>query len=170
MSSLPKIWCCLLLVFTGPVGIRAGVAVGDSFPVFSSTGPAQPGLPVIAGRITMVDFWASWCAPCKESFPVYAQLHADYASRDFAIVAISVDEQAAAFERFVKKMSPPFPVWRDASQQLVRRVEVPAMPTCYLLDRTGRVRFVHQGFHGAATNRQIRAEIDRLLAENSSSP
>jgi len=113
-----------------------------------------------------VDFWASWCAPCRESFPSYAQLQTDYASRGLVIVAVSVDENANAYAAFVKKMKPPFPVVRDKNHQLVRQVEVPVMPTCYLVGRDGRVHSVHAGFHGGATERDLRREIERLLADH----
>ena len=79
-------------------------------------------------------------------------------------MAVSVDERPADFAAFVKKWSPPFAVLHDRGQQLVRTVKVPAMPTTYLLDRAGRVRFLHQGYHGESTDRELRAELDQLLA------
>jgi thiol-disulfide isomerase/thioredoxin len=139
---------------------RAETRVGDAFP------PLGPDAPAVAGRVVVVDFWASWCAPCKASFPDYARLHADYAPRGLVIVGVSVDEDAGAFAAFVKKFAPPFAMRRDADHQLVAQVKVPAMPTCYVLGRDGRVRFVHAGFHGAATDRLLRQEIDSLLAES----
>ncbi len=117
-----------------------------------------------------MDFWASWCAPCKASFPAYARLQADYRARGLVIVAVSVDENQAKFTAFVKQEAPPFATLRDHTHQLVNQVRVPAMPTCYLLGRDGRVRFIHQGFHGAETDREIRRQIDALLAEPPPSP
>jgi thiol-disulfide isomerase/thioredoxin len=115
--------------------------------------------------VVLVDFWASWCAPCKASFPAFSRLHADYASRGLLIVAVSVDEKPAAYSAFVKKLSPPFFVMRDESQKLVRAVKVPTMPTSYLIDRSGRVRFVHTGFHGEATENELRRNIEAMLNE-----
>ena len=162
--SYPHKFCAGLLWLGSMLScLRAEMKVGEFFPALSEVGLTSPAT---AGKITLVDFWASWCAPCKESFPVYAQLQTDYAARGLIIVAVSVDEKPDAFARFVKKMHPAFTVWRDEDHRLVQRVDVPAMPTCYLLGRDGRVRFVHQGFHGAQTDRQIRQEIDLLMAEN----
>ena len=163
MSYPDKFWAGLLWFGSMLSCLRAEMKVGEVFPALSEVGLVSP---VTAGKITVVDFWASWCAPCKESFPAYAQLQADYTARGLIIVAVSVDENPDAFARFVKKMHPAFTVWRDENHRLVQRVNVPAMPTCYLLGRDGRVRFVHQGFHGTQTERQIRQEIDLLLAEN----
>ncbi len=170
MSSPLKTWGYLLLLFASRLGLHAEVQVGDAFPALSVIGPTGAELPTTAGKITLVDFWASWCAPCKASFHSYAQIQTDYRSHGLLIVAVSVDEKQDAFDGFVKKLSPAFFVVRDKDQLLVRQVRVPAMPTCYLLGRDGRVRFVHQGFYGAETDRQIRHELDLLFSENTSTP
>jgi len=146
------------------VGARAELKTGDPFPSLAAAGLSGT-LPATEGRVVLVDFWASWCAPCKASFPAYARLQTDYAGRGLVIVAVSVDESAAAYEKFVRNLHPPFATVHDKSQQLVRQVKVPTMPTCYLIGPDGRVRFVHQGFHGEDSERELRKEIDTLLAE-----
>ena len=119
------------------------------------------------GKVMLVDFWASWCAPCKASFPVLAKLHREYAARGFDITAVSVDEKAAAATAFARKLAPPFSTVHDREQKLVKQVVVPTMPTSYLLGRDGRVRFIHVGFHGDTTERELRKQIAALLAEKS---
>ena len=144
---------------------RAELKPGDPFPSLAAAGLAGGPLPATDGRVVLVDFWASWCAPCKASFPAYAKLQTDYAARGLVIVAVSIDESPAAYEKFVKNLHPSFVTVHDRAQQLVRQVKVPTMPTCYLLGPDGKVRFVHQGFHGADSDRELRKEIDALLAE-----
>jgi len=147
---------------------RADVKVGAPFPALAPAGLvtlAGGELPVTAGKVVLVDFWASWCAPCKASFPMMAKLHKDFASRGLVIVAIGIDEKAAAAKSFVKKLAPPFATLHDREQQLVKQVVVPTMPTSYLLGRDGRVRFMHEGFHGDSTERELRQQIETLLAE-----
>jgi thiol-disulfide isomerase/thioredoxin len=150
--------------------VRAEVKVGEPFPALASAGLVPFGktdLPSIPGSVVLVDFWASWCAPCKASFPMMAQLHKEFASRGLAIAAVSIDEKPAAAAAFVKKLAPPFATLHDREQKLVQQVEVPTMPTSYLLGRDGRVRFVHVGFHGDTTERELRTQIESLLAEKS---
>ncbi len=157
-----------LAAFACAAFARAEVKVGEPFPALAPAGVvnlAGGGLPATAGQVVLVDFWASWCAPCKASFPAMAKLHADYASRGLIIAAVSIDEKAPAALAFWKKQSPPFATLHDREQNLVKQVVVPTMPTSYLLDRTGKVRFVHEGFHGDASDKKVRQEIDALLAE-----
>jgi thiol-disulfide isomerase/thioredoxin len=165
-----KIWLASLLVLACFTRAHAAIHVGDKFPVLDASAFEGGTPPATAGLVTLVDFWASWCAPCKMSFPVYAQLYSRFSHQGFIILAVSADENQAAYSAFVKKEAPPFATVRDKTHQLVSQVKVPAMPTCYLLGRDGRVRFIHQGFHGAETDRELRQEIESLLAEPPQQP
>jgi thiol-disulfide isomerase/thioredoxin len=151
-------------------GLRADVKVGDAFPPLASAGVVPLSgtqVPSLAGNVVLVDFWASWCVPCKASFSMMAQLHKEFSSRGLVIAAIGVDEKAASAASFAKKLAPPFATLHDREQKMVKQVVVPTMPTSYLVGRDGRVRFMHQGYHGDATDRELRKQIEALLAEKS---
>ena len=154
-------WIAPALALALASAARAEIKAGDLFPPLPQAG----GLPATTGKVLLVDFWASWCAPCKASFPVYARIYADDGPRGLAIIAVSVDDDAGDYAAFIRRHSPPFPTLLDQGHKLVGEVRVPAMPTSYLIGRNGRVRFVHEGFHGAETERALRAEIETLLAE-----
>jgi thiol-disulfide isomerase/thioredoxin len=162
--SLPRI---LFLLGCLAATLRADIKVGDAFPALDTANLASIAgqLPATADKVVLVDFWASWCGPCKASFPMMAKLHKDYSGRGLVIAAVSVDEKPAAAAGFAKKLAPPFPTLHDRDGKLVRQVSVPTMPTSYLLGRDGRVRFVHVGFHGDTTERELRRQIESLLQE-----
>ena len=157
------IFAAVILGLAGP-SAGAQVAPGATFPALSGAS-LSGSVPATEGRVVLVDFWASWCAPCKASFPAYSKLQQEYSDRGLVIVAVSVDESAQAYSSFVARMKPGFAAVHDASHKLVAEVQVPTMPTSYLVDRAGKVRYMHAGFHGEATIRELRAEIDALLGE-----
>lgn len=168
MSPRIKTLLALPLALVCAVLARAEIKVGDTFPAFAANGVVAisgGALPATTGQVVLVDFWASWCAPCKASFPALAKIHTDFAPRGLVLAAVSIDEKPAAASAFAKKLAPPFPTLHDREQKLVKQVVVPTMPTSYLVDRTGKVRFIHDGFHGDATDKLLRQQIATLLAE-----
>src|SRR4029434_8177711 len=103
-------------------------------------------LPNLKGKVVYLDFWASWCGPCKASFPVLNKWQQQFAAKGFTVLGVSVDEKATEMVQFLKSVPASFPVVRDATQKLVARADVKAMPTSFLIDRKGTIRHVHQGF------------------------
>ena len=95
-------------------------------------------------------------------------LHKLYAARGLAIVAVSVDEKREDMERFLKAAPVSFSAVRDAGQKLVAMADVATMPTSFLIDRAGKVRFVHNGFHGDQTLKKYQEQIELLLKEPAS--
>lgn len=153
---------CLLVLATGA---KAQLKVGDPLPdltTFGLEGELPRGL---KGRVIVLDFWASWCAPCKASFPELGRLQEELGPRGLVVLGVSVDEKRSAYQSFLKRHPQPFPTVRDASHQLAAAVKVPRMPTSYLIDRRGVVRHVHEGFHGDVTVRELRAQLIALLDE-----
>ena len=155
----------LLAIVLASVGLSASAAVhtGDRF-------PALPSGLAPAGNVVLVDFWASWCAPCRASFPAYASIDSDFKARGLTVIGVSVDDKESAYEAFLQAMHPPFQTLRDKDHALVGTVQVPVMPSCYLIGRDGRVRFMHAGFHGESSDKQIREELESLLSEKPSQP
>ena len=122
-------------------------------------------MPNLQGRVALVDFWASWCGPCKKSFPALDALQRKYGAQGLQVVGVSVDQDPAALSRFLDAMPVSFPVVRDTAQKLVAHLRVAAMPSSFLVDRRGVIRFVHTGFHGEETVRDYEREIEALLKE-----
>src|SRR5512145_2476826 len=127
---------------------RAGakaISVGDTFPDLASFS-LEGDLPTaLKGKIVVVDFWASWCAPCKETFPLLEQLHFRFGRQGLVIVAVNEDKSRAAMTEFLDDHPVTFTVVRDAKKKLAATVNVPKLPTSYVLDRNGKVLFIESG-------------------------
>ncbi len=159
-------WATAFLLAPGTLSsAKAGTAVGEVFPDLGKF-QLEGALPKTAGKVVLVDFWASWCGPCRKSFPVYDQLTKTYGPKGFVVVAVSVDEDPDAYRKFLAKHKPGFATVLDASQALAKKVQPATMPTSFLIDRKGRVRFIHAGFHGKKTQAAYEKEIAALLAES----
>ena len=135
---------------------------GDPFPDLTKFG-LEGALPDTAGKVVIVDFFASWCEPCKESFPAMEELKQKYGDKGLVIIAINVDKKKSDMEDFVKKHPVTFTIVRDASNKLVNEVKIPTMPSSFVLDKSGRVHSFHRGYKGVETKKKYAEEIEALL-------
>jgi thiol-disulfide isomerase/thioredoxin len=138
---------------------------GDKLPALSGFGLGGVLPANLAGKVVMIDFWASWCGPCKKSFPVLESLHQKYASRGLILLAINVDEDDAKMKQFLKDHPSTFPVVRDSAQKIVESAGVEAMPSSFLVDSSGVIRFAHTGFQEESTPAELTQEIETLLGK-----
>ncbi len=99
----------------------------------------------LRGRVVIVDFWASWCTPCKKVMPFLAGLQARH-PEDLTVLGVNVDDDVEAMHRSLRNAPPGFEIVRDEGGQVVETFGVRAMPTTFFLDREGRVVLVHRGF------------------------
>jgi len=137
-------------------------AIGAAAPPFSL--PTAAGEPIasekLRGKVVYVDFWASWCGPCRRSFPWMNEMHAKYGGRGLAIVAINVDKKRADAERFLAQVPASFAVVYDPTGATPTAYAVRAMPSSYLIDSRGAIVDVELGFRDerkAALEERIRA-------------
>ena len=117
----------------------------------------------LRGRVVLVDFWATWCEPCKVSLPFYAALDAELRGRGLTVVAVSTDENDADVRAFLKATPLPFAIARDPRGEVAESMGVGMIPTTLLLDRAGNVRLRRQGFT-PADEPALRREVEKLLA------
>ena len=136
---------------------------GAPAPEFSLTArggaPASPA--AYAGQVVLLDFWATWCQPCRASFPEYQALLASYGQR-VMVVGISEDDEEDGIARFAEETGARFPLAWDADKSVAQRYQISGMPTLFIIDASGLVRYVHAGFR-AGDEASIRAAIDSLL-------
>lgn len=118
----------------------------------------------LRGQVVIVDFWASWCAPCRLSLPFYQELYAARAKDGLQVLGVSVDVERALAERFLTEVPTTFAMGWDADQRLAAALQLETMPTAIVVDRAGVVRAVHKGFV-SDDKAGIRELVARLLAE-----
>jgi thiol-disulfide isomerase/thioredoxin len=116
------------------------------------------------GQVLLVDFWASWCAPCRMAFPFYADIAERRAAQGFKVVAISIDERFDDAKTFAQRWQLPFEVLHDPQKQAAQAFSVMQIPTSFVLDGEGRVRYNHFGFDPAQMDK-LEEEIMLLLGE-----
>ena len=136
---------------------------------FSATaGCAEPvtlDLAKYRGKVVMVDFWASWCGPCKQAFPFMATLTHRYRPEDLVVITINEERQRAAGEAFLHQVRSSLPVIWDGEGAIGKVWTVNEMPTTLLFDRKGKMRFRHQGFV-AANAPEYQGQLDGLIKEH----
>lgn len=147
----------LALLFSAPL-------LADPAPDF--TLPGSEGktihLSELRGKVVYVDFWASWCGPCRQSFPWMNQLQSAWGDKGLVIVAINLDQERALADRFIAAMNPRFTLAFDPLGGTAEHYKVQGMPTSYLIDRQGNIHARHMGFREHETA-QVTEEIRQLL-------
>ncbi len=168
-------WVRVLLVIIS-LGIvlptsAAGVTVGEAAPAVSlpnlvSDSPfgSEVSLEGLRGKVVYLDFWASWCGPCRVSFPQLESIRQELGPQGFEVLAVNLDEDESDALSFLADAKVSYPVVRDATGESPARYGLLGMPTGYLIDRHGVVRLVHQGFRKKDGER-LRQAITELLAE-----
>ncbi len=115
--------------------------------------------------VRVVDFFATWCEPCRQQFPFLDRLARDSGPKGLSVFGVSFDEDRAAVAAFRDETHVSFPVlWDKGGGALAEKLDVTRLPTTLILDRKGIVRFVHLGFEQAEEPR-IEREVEQLLAE-----
>jgi len=112
----------------------------------SPTPGAELDLGAYRGKVIYLDFWASWCVPCRESFPWMTDLLREYGSRNFVVIAVNVDKDRRLADLFLNGASASFPIVYDPRGDLASAYQITGMPSAVLIDRAGQVRYRHTGF------------------------
>jgi cytochrome c biogenesis protein CcmG, thiol:disulfide interchange protein DsbE len=146
----------VLTLIAAVITASAGVAAQPP----AATAPRWPVLEAYAGKVVLLDFWASWCSPCLQSFPWMNELQRKHGGEGLIVLAVNLDQDRKLAESFLGKTPAKFRVEYDASGEIARQFEVQAMPTSFLIDRRGNVRVRHAGFKD-----KLRQEREQQIAQ-----
>lgn len=154
----------LAVLFFADPALAKRAAVGRALPPFQATtlhGKAID-LDALKGRVVLIDFWATWCEPCREEFPELDALYQEFQGQALEIIGISVDLKRENIDEFLSKHPVSFPVVHDKGKKISSKFKPRAMPTAFIVDQAGIVRHVHLGYKKSYLQK-YREEITALL-------
>jgi len=148
------------------IAIALLFATGVSFAKTSELDTAAiPLLRELRGQVVLLDFWASWCAPCRASFPWMNELQRRHREQGLVVIGVNVDKQPELAHAFLRETPATFRIDNDPAGDLAARFDLQAMPTSFLIDRQGRVRHRHAGFR-VEQRAQREQQVLELLQES----
>ena len=155
-----------VLAFIAPIASEAKLKKGDQFPnvkLEKLQGGGSVDLSAYKGKIVVVDFWASWCEPCKVEHPALNKLQAKYKDKGLVVLGVNLDENKADALTFLKDHPVSLELVHDgAKKALTEKLEIEVMPTSFILDKTGKIAVRHEGFR-AGDEKKIEKEVANLL-------
>jgi len=145
----------------------AALKAGDTPPPIDL--PDQHGnkvdLASLKGKVVLVDFWASWCAPCRQEMPTLEALHRKYTGQGLVVVGINIDNNKKKMDKFLAGTPVSFRIVHDPKITIAQRYEPSTMPTSYFIGRDGKLRYIHEGFRKKDAP-EIEERVKGLLAED----
>ncbi len=177
--GMPHLRILALMLLTGCLTSTAEAPRAQAAPEKTQPGPLKPpelslkrldGQPPWhlsdeRGHVVLLDVWATWCEPCRDSLPLYNELEAQFRARGLKVFAINVDEDSSQIAKFLSEVKVTVPVLIDpGALSAESELHVKLMPTAFLIDRAGKVREVHEGFSEDA-KATYQSQIEALLAE-----
>jgi peroxiredoxin len=166
--ALQLVAAILALALSGP--LQAGAAPSPvPAPAFKL--PARDGgdvsLESLRGQVVLINFWATWCGPCRKEMPLLEQIWQRYKPLGFTLLAVNVEEDSSGAVKWLQDKAPvTFPVLFDRASAVSKLYDVTAMPSTVIVDRKGRIRYVHYGYT-AGTENAYQDQVRTLLREKS---
>jgi thiol-disulfide isomerase/thioredoxin len=126
-------------------------APGPGFALASMTGP-RVDLNALKGQVVLINFWASWCGPCRQEMPVLEQVYRRYKGLGVTLLGVNVEPDSSNAAGWLKATPVSFPILFDTDSKVSKLYDVEGMPNTVILDRKGNVRFVHRGYKPGEEN------------------
>lgn len=148
LSKFARNYLLLLTCLVAWSGIAESASISGPAPNFTlkSLSGKNIKLSELTGNVVLVNFWASWCGPCRQEMPLLDAIHKKYEPLGFTVLGINVEEQVANAKSFIDERPVDFPILFDSNNQVSKLYNVIAMPTTVVIDRDGKIRYIHQGY------------------------
>lgn len=161
LSKLVVVMSCLFFAALSQAESMSGPA--PNFTLKSIDGK-NVKLSELRGEVVMVNFWASWCGPCRQEMPILDAMYEEYQDLGFTILGVNVEEDPNAAKKLLKSIPVTFPILLDGENSVSKDYEVVAMPSTFMVDRDGNLRYKHLGYLPGYENEYER-QVRELLAE-----
>ena len=135
----------MLVLLATTVTAGTAQAPAPDFTLKSNNGE-NVRLSELRGEVVLINFWASWCGPCRQEMPILSELHDKYKAMGFTVLAVNVEENSSEARKLLKEMPVSFPVLFDNDSTVSKQYDVVAMPSTVLVDRNGNMRYLHKGY------------------------
>ena len=169
MRRVSRLFMQLLLVclfWPGPAAPAAEIVSGQAAPGFTlkSLGGKNLSLREYRGQVVMINFWATWCGPCRQEMPALNALYEKYRSAGFMLFGVNVDAESASAAQMAGKLKVSYPILFDTDKKASELYRVNTMPMTVLVDRDGKIRYVQPGYR-AGYEDKYQAQIREMLEE-----
>jgi len=155
--------CILSFAVVTPADAASVKGQAPNF-TLKSLGGKNLKLSEMAGNVVLINFWASWCGPCREEMPLLNDLHKKYEPLGFTVLGVNVEEDAKNARGFLKNFPVDFPIVLDNKNKVSKKYNVIAMPTTVVVDRDGNMRFLHKGYK-PGDEEKYRKMVKKLVRE-----
>jgi peroxiredoxin len=153
----------LCLGLTGNAAAKAAQHPAPDFTLKSRTGDNLK-LSEMRGKVILINFWASWCGPCRQEMPVLDKLYRHYRPLDFTVLGVNVEQNSDKAKSLLKEVPISFPILFDNENKVSKLYDVKGMPSTVLVDRDGNIRYVHIGYK-PGTEAEYQTQIRALIRE-----
>ncbi|MEZ5358880.1 MAG: TlpA disulfide reductase family protein [Candidatus Zixiibacteriota bacterium] len=164
IARITKIGILALLLFSLSSSGLSAAPPPDSIDAVQALLPDSVSL---AGKVVYVDFWASWCVPCRHSFPWMQKIYEKYHDKGLEIIAVNVDKEFKAAGKFLQDTKPTFQIVYDSTGTLAEQYSLEVMPTSFIYDRTGKLVSSERGFRDYKADSLDTAILELLNARSS---
>ena len=164
--NIRKLFFGLALTAVAATGLASSGLTGQAAPDFalkSSTGE-NLRLSEYRGDVVMINFWATWCGPCRQEMPLLDELYTRYQRVGFNLLGVNIDDDSGKAMAMIEELGVNFPVLFDSRKEVSKMYQVGAMPVTVIVDRAGQVRYVHQGYKPGYENMYL-DQVRTLLRE-----
>jgi peroxiredoxin len=164
MTALRCLLITLLLATGAPAA--ADLRPGQPAPDFTLRGNSGANLKLKEqrGKVVLINFWATWCGPCRQEMPLLDALYKRYRDAGFVLLGVNVDDSPDKARTMARGLGVSFPVLFDANKAVSRSYQVSGMPTTVIVDRDGKVRYLHRGYR-PGYERKYQEQVRGLLKE-----